>query len=127
MELLLKFYMNKISRIGVKYLYEHTARSAYEQLLSQNPGETYQIRLEISGDKIHLLLMATQTGKKIVYPNLNYRPDEFKTFQKIIQNNPEFQFVHVFSKKNKVFIAKPFHREELIMVTHVEILNLLNR
>ena len=122
MELLLKLYGDKPSRVGVRYTYGYQAIRAYEDLVRKYPAETFSLRLEPAGSKINLALRSDQSGKLIPYPDLEYRPELLNKIQSLSEQYSSLQFVHLYREGNQLLIAKPFKKQEFFTVTHYEII-----
>ena len=127
MELLMKFYREKSSRIAVKFLYEHAAKQAYESLLDQLGEEHCTLKLELLKNRVCLTLINVGTGRKVEYKSLEYKSEQLRNLQKYSSEFRQLIFVHVYSKSNTLLVAKPFHKEKFIVITDYEILNLENK
>ena len=55
MELIIKIYSDKPSRIGVKYTYDYQAQKAYEEVIRKGGSGSYKLSLEPVRDKITLV------------------------------------------------------------------------
>ncbi len=126
MELLLKTYSDKPSRLGVRYTYGFQAVKAYEELVRNYRGQEFAITLEPMKGCINLVLEAVQSGKKIPYKNLDYRPELLKKLESLNNASLALQFVHLYSETGAVFIAKPFKKTEFFSLTHYQIIGAQN-
>ncbi|MDI1355689.1 MAG: hypothetical protein PSX36_12270 [bacterium] len=123
MDLLIKRYLNKPSKIGVKFLYEHKAVQEYEALIAQIGNAGAALRLECVRDKINLFLVSETTGMKFNYLGLDYVTAQITSLQQEDSADLKFQFVHVFARKNALLVAKPFHRETFLNISDISFIN----
>lgn len=123
MELMIKLYTDKPSRIAIKYPKEYTAVKTYEEIISRHGKETFSLKIELARDKVHLVLQAEQTGGKITYKDVVYRTDQLKKLEMHAGQATGMQFVHIYSASNQLLIAKPFRKETFIAVSNVEVIN----
>jgi hypothetical protein len=124
MELVVKLYSDKPSKIGVQFVYEYQAVREYEALVQKYPGESFHAKIEFVKNKILLTLQSDLTGGKVVYKDLEFRSDQIKRLQAFYSPELPLQFVHVFSKANTLFIAKPFRRQEFFKITDLDFIAL---
>jgi len=122
MELLIKLYTDKPSRIGIKYTYGFQALKPYEDLIRQYSDHTFTLKLELKGKKINLVLQSEGSGAKIVYKDLDYKPEHLKKLEQQGYSGMPLQFVHIYSEANVLLIAKPFKKEKFISITAYEII-----
>jgi len=126
MELLVKLYTDKPTRVGIKFMYEYKAVRAYEQLITRHRGETFILKIEPVKDKLNIILQSEQSGIKIPYKDIDYKMDQFQKLVSFSDKEISFQFVHTYSSANIILIAKPFRTEEFISVNRIEIISHLN-
>jgi hypothetical protein len=122
MELLIKLYDNKPSKIGIKYPHEYSAVKAYEDLLTKNAESLFLVRMEMLKNKLNLILECEQTGVKVLYKELDFKMDQLKRLQVHIKAGDALQFVHVYSKANTIIVAKPFRTSRFINVKSFEVI-----
>jgi len=122
MELIIKLYSDKPSKIGIKYGYEYSAVKAYEELLTKNQGTAFSLKMEMVKEKLSLFLVSEQSGQHIVYKDLEYKIEQLKKLQAFIQPGADLDFVHVFSKTNTLMIARPFRSNKFIKISTYEII-----
>lgn len=123
MELMIKLYADKPSRIGIKYPKEYTAVKTYEEIISKHRNETFFLKIELAKNKVHLLLRTEQTGGKIVYKDLDYKTEQLKKLEMYMTQGAPLQFVHVYSESNNLLIAKPFRKQTFITISNLEVIN----
>ncbi len=123
MELIVKLYSDKPSKIGVKYGQEYLAVRAYEEILRKDTGDIFTLKMEMVKDKLNLVLISEQTGERILYKDLGYKMEQLKKLQVLIQPGNDLQFVHVFSKANTLVIAKAFRGLRFIRLSNYEIIS----
>ena len=124
MDLIVKFYQDKFSRVGVKYLYQHTAVKEYEDLILKLGEDPVLFKLEIVKGKIDAHLISESSGKKISYRALDFKAEQIKFLQERKLPLGNMKFVHVFARKGTLFVAKPFDREQFITISALELINL---
>jgi hypothetical protein len=123
MELIVKLYADKPSRIGVKYPKEYQAVKAYEEIISKYRNENFTLRIELAKGKAFLLLVSGQTGGRVVYKELDYKTEHLKKLEVYMQSGGNLQFVHIYADSNRLLIARPFRQQIFITVSSVEIIN----
>jgi hypothetical protein len=121
MELLLKTYPDQASRIGVTYKYEYLARQAYEELIRKHRKESFILQLEPVKGKINLTLCSEQSGKKIVYKDLDLKPDLLQGLEQLAWPDPDLVFVHLYKEANRLLIARPFRQPEFFRISSYEL------
>lgn len=126
MELLIKLYKEKPSRIGIKYMYSFQALRPYEDLIRKYPNDAFTLKLEPKNNKMILILQSEQSGEKIIYKDLDYKPEQVKKLQQQGYRGMPLQFVHVYSEANTVLIAKPFKKSLFISISSFEIIGIHN-
>ena len=126
MELLVKLYTDKPTRVGIKFMYEYKAVRAYEQLITMHRGETFILKVEPVKDKLNITLQSEQSGIKIPYKDIDYKMDQFHKLALFADKEISFQFVHIYSNANVILVAKPFRKEEFVLVSKIEIVSHLN-
>jgi hypothetical protein len=120
MELVIKLFSDKPSKIGVRYVYEFKATREYEDLIDKYRGETFRAKFEFVKDKIQLTLQSEISGGKIIYKDLEFKMDQVKKLQALFSPELTTHFVHVFPKANTLFVAKPYRQQEFLAITDVE-------
>jgi aldehyde:ferredoxin oxidoreductase len=123
MELVIKLYEDKPSKIGVKYIYEYKAVREYEDLIRKCRNELFILKLEPLKSGITISLTSEITGYTITYKNLEYKPEQVKRLQAFFTAQTLLQFVHVFSKENTLYIAKPFRKQDFISISKIELIS----
>jgi hypothetical protein len=121
MELLIRLYNDKPSRIGIKYTYEYQAARSYEDLVKKYKGEELQIIFEPFNDQMNLLLVTRQTGARIPYKQLDYKKDQFTRFLNLLRPGDPLWFVHIYPSGNTLMVAKPFRKEEFFTVSDYQL------
>jgi len=126
MELIVKLYNDKPSKIGVKYPQEYSAVKAYEDIFNKKLGDVFSLKIEMLKHKINLVLISEQTGGLIFYKELDYKIEQLKKMQTLLGPASELQFVHIFSKTNTLMVAKPFRSQRFITLNNYEIIGPAN-
>lgn len=121
MELIIKLYTDKPSKIGIKFPQEYSAVRAYEDIYNKNAGDSFFVKMEMIRDKIDLVLTSELTGERISYRELDYKTDQLKKLEAFFGPGKSLEFVHIFSKTNTLMIAKPFRSRKFITLTNYEI------
>jgi hypothetical protein len=124
MELIIKIYSDKPSRIGVKYTYDYQAQKAYEEVIRKGGSGSYKLSLEPVRDKITLVATSLDSGIKITYKDLEYKRDQLLKLQAVFHSLEELWFVHVYPKNNVLLVAKPFKMENFVKIVSFEMINL---
>lgn len=124
MELIIKLYQDKPSRIGILYGSEFAAGKAYADILSKYKGEKFRARLEVVKDRMHLILISDKSTGRIEYKGLEYKSDQLKKLQVFVKRDAELEFVHIYPVENKLLIAKPniSKKMEFIFINQYEVL-----
>jgi len=123
MELLIKLYHDKPSRLGIKYVYEYLALREYEALFKHDQTISYSVKLELFREKINLLLQSDATGIKHSFKGLDFKLDQLNKLQAHYKPGMEMDFVHVFPKSNTLMVAKPFRKSTFLKITSLEIIS----
>ena len=123
MELIVKIYNDKPSRIGVKYVYDYQAQRSYEQLVKKSGTGRYSITLEPFKDRLNMVLTSEETGIKSAYKELDFKMDQVNRLRNHFSLQNPLTFVHVFSKNNTLMVAKPFGKATFISVVNFELIN----
>lgn len=126
MELLVKLYEDKPSRVGIKFMYEYKAVRSYEELITAHRHDTFQLKIEPVKGKLDLTLQSEQSGITIPYKDLDYKIDQFKKLELYADKEIAFQFVHIYSNANQLLVARPFRTENFILITSITIISPLN-
>lgn len=122
MELVIKLYNDRPSGIGVKYTHEYKALKEYETLISKYGNENFKLRMEPVKTGMNLYLEPEASGGRMLYKDLAYKPEQIKKLFAYYNAKMPFQFVHVFSKENTLYIAKPFRKPLFITVSGLEMI-----
>lgn len=123
MELIIKIYQDKPSRIGIKYQYQHQAVKAYEELIRKYPGETLKLRIEIVKCKMNLTFQSNESGVKIYYKALEFGLPQLTKIKALMNSGMPIEFVHIYMERNSPFIAKPFKKQTFFSNNNIEILS----
>lgn len=121
MELFIKLYSDKPSKIGIKYPQEYSAVKAYEAIFHKDAGDTFRLKMEMLRDRINLILVSDKTGVSIVYKELEYKVEQIKKLQALVKPGSDLEFVHIFPKANTLMMAKPFRTQRFIKLSQYEI------
>jgi hypothetical protein len=116
-ELVIKLYQDRPPRIGILYGSEFRAGKEYETLIDKFRGESLRARIEINKAKISLTLSSNNSNGKQEYKDLTYNIAQFKKFQVFVKQDTEIHFVHVYTKTNKSFMAKPQRNGQMEFAT----------
>jgi len=119
-ELFLKFYSDKPSRIGVKYTYEFQAVKAYEDLVRLFGDGELSALLELTGDRITMVLTSQFNGKQSRYQRLEFKSGELQKLRSLGKDHT-FEFVHIFAQHNTLMIAKPFRKTSFFVIRDIEL------
>jgi hypothetical protein len=119
-ELFLKFYADKPSRIGIKYTYEFQAVKAYEDLVRLFGEGELSALLEITGDRITMVLTSQFNGKQSRYQHLEFKSGELQKLRSLGRNHA-FEFVNIFAQHNTLMIAKPFRKAKFFVIRDIEL------
>lgn len=124
MELLIKLYSDKPSRLAIKYTYEYLAVKDYENLIHRYGSGNFRAELEFHKDRIHLSLISETSGTRLTYKDLEFKMEQLKRLQAIYTPDLNLLFVHVFPKSNTLLVAKPFRREQFPTVTDLNFIGI---
>jgi hypothetical protein len=124
-ELIVKLYEEKASRIAVKFPYEYQAQKSYENLVRSYPGDTFLVKMELLSEKVLLTLQSDLSGKKIQYKDLDFRNDQILRLKAQADQVRDFIFVHVYPKHGSLFVAKPFRQSEFLQISAFDIFSSL--
>lgn len=119
MELVVKLYADKISGLAIKYDTEYRAQKAYEELLQTLAEGPLDLVFEMRKGQLELLLQSQQNGKSILHKTLDYKVDQLKRLQNIYKPGFQIQYLHVFSKQNTLFVAKPFRKAQFMKIAGI--------
>lgn len=106
MELAIKLYNDKPPRIGIVYPNEYQGRKAYDALMDQYRGQTFNALFEPVKDKVKLTLFPRGGTGIIQYKDLDFKPDQLKKLFDYIKSDASIQFTHIYWQGNAPFIAK---------------------
>lgn len=124
MELVIKLYSDKPSKIGVKYIYDYLAERSYEEIISKARGERFSVTLEPVKDRMELVLKSEDSGKKFVYRALEYKNEQLQRLRNVYAAGDPLEFVHVYPKNNTLMVAKPFRQQIFVAVGSVSFINI---
>jgi hypothetical protein len=115
-----------IVRIGIRFIYEYLAVKPYETIISRHGTDNFSVRLELERGAIKLVLRSDDGGK-FEYKELAFRSEHVKKLKDLLERERvPIQFVHVYPKENRLFIAKPFKKERFVNVTGVDFIGMDN-
>ena len=117
MELMVKFLDTAEVRLGIKYPYEHSAQRSYEQVIEDGSENTFELKLEIHGDKLDLTLHSDYSGKKYEYGFLDFKKTELLNLYQRHQKSKSIYFLHVFPRANSLYVAKPFRKKIFMKIS----------
>jgi hypothetical protein len=122
-ELVIKLYQDSPSRIGIQYGSGFQATKEYATLVDKFRGESLRARIEINKNRMNLILRSDVSNGKVEYRDLTFNNMQFKRLQAFLKPPVEMQFVHIYSKANQLFIAKPgFNKKmEFVMISTFEL------
>jgi len=120
-ELIVKLYSEKTSRIAVKFPYEYQAQKSYENLITAHRGESFQAKMELVQQKLLLTLQSDETGKKIQYKELDFKTEQILRLKAQAERVSDFIFIHVYPKHGNLFVAKPFRQTEFLRISSLDI------
>ncbi|MGZ3885057.1 MAG: hypothetical protein ACXVPQ_13370 [Bacteroidia bacterium] len=124
MQLFIKLYNDKPSRIGVAFPTEYQGAKAYQQLLANHSGERFNARFELSYGRINLRLISLTGSGHVDYKGLEFKAEHLQKFQAYHKPGAPIDFVHLFWKENALFIAKPrYQKPEFIRISSCEVLS----
>ena len=123
MELVVKIYGDKPSRIGVKYVYDYQAQRAYEDLVRKAGHGPHRLSLEPVRDRMLMVLTSEESGIKTIYKDLEFKMDQVNRLRFHFSPSNPLIFVHVFPKNNTLMVVKPFRKETFITITNFELIN----
>lgn len=123
-QLLIKFYQDKPSRIGIKYTYEFQALKPYEALVQNYPDHTFSLTLEPKKDRINLIITSDQCGECVIYKDLGYKKDQLTKLMQIGYKGMPLEFVHIYSEANTMLIAKPFKKQSFFSISSFEVIGI---
>jgi hypothetical protein len=106
-ELVIKLYADKASGLAIKYDTEYKAQKAYEELLLLLGGGPLAIVFELKSGSLELQLLSLNNGKSITHAHVDYKPEQLKRLQSMYKPGFLLNYLHVFSKQNIYYVAKP--------------------
>jgi hypothetical protein len=121
MELAVKIYPDKPSRIGVLYNHEFMAVRTYEDLVRNNRNQSLHLKLELLRGKAELTFTSSHTGTKTVYRDIEFKTSHIEKIQKYYHDGMPADFVHIFPRGNQLLIAKPFRKAEFLPLTGIQL------
>lgn len=124
MELQIKIYQDKASRVGIKFNTKYAAVKPYQELINKYPKQTFSMWVEIVKDKINMFLQSDETGTKIPYRDLDFKPELMVKLNSLINSGMPVEFVHVYYEANTLLVAKPFHQTTFVTISNIELLGL---
>jgi hypothetical protein len=123
MQLVIKLYNDKPSRIGIIYPTEFQAGKAYEAIIDRNKGEKFRATIELLAGHAMLTLISINGSAKIVYKGLEFKVDQLKKLQAYIKPNSPIHFVHTYWKGSTMYLAKVrFRNPEPVFIEEYEII-----
>lgn len=125
MQLVVKLYSDKPSRIAVKFVYEYQAVREYETLLRKFQSDNCRISFEIVNHKVVLTLVSDENGEKQIYKDLEFRVDQLQRLFAYFSKESPMLFVHIYPRSNTLFVAKPFRKENFLKVTDIQLVGSL--
>lgn len=120
MELLVKVYADKPSKIGIWYPHEYQAVRAYETLLMKCRHQKLNLKIEIKPTGLIIQVRSDFDAQLIVYRDIQFKPEQILKMQQYFNGSVAVDFVHVFTRSNQQLIAKPFHQSEFLSVQQIE-------
>jgi hypothetical protein len=123
MELMIKLYSDRPSRIGIKYPTEYQAIKSYEEIIKKHQGGAFSLRIELIKNKANLFLFSEQTGGRIAYKDVEYKADQLKKLEMNLASGLTLEFVHVYAQLNTLLIAKPFRKQQFVTLSNTEIVD----
>ncbi len=123
MELVIKLYSDKPSRIGIRYIYEYLAIREYEDLMRKLGSGSVSVQLEILKNAVNLTLRSDGTGARFTYKDLEFKFEQLKRLQSFFTPGSTMDFVHVFPKNNTFFVAKAFRRSQFLQISEIEFIS----
>lgn len=106
MQMLIKLTDDKPPRIGIVYPTEFQANKAFEALKENHKEEFFKAIIEPSGDRIHLTLQSITGSGRISFKGLAFKIDQLKRFQQYVSYDAVIDFIPVYWKENKLYMAK---------------------
>ncbi len=124
MEMLIKIYADKPCRVGIKYQYSYLAVKPYEELVRKYAGQTFKLKIELTKvrSRLQFVLQSDQTGIKIPYKDVEYRPELLNKVRSLMNSDMPVEFVHIYVEGNSAFIAKPFKKQTFFSITGIDII-----
>ncbi|MCD6068345.1 MAG: hypothetical protein K0S33_3171 [Bacteroidetes bacterium] len=122
MELLIKQYQDRASRIGIKYSSRYPAVKPFEELLTKYPDESFRAKIEVLHDKIHLTLQPDTGGGNVFYRDLVYKKELLPKINAIMNSGLPIELVHVYFENNVPTIAKAFYKNRFVKISGVELI-----
>jgi hypothetical protein len=119
MQLVIRFSADKPSRIGIRFIYEFLAIKPYESMVNAHGIDNYSVTLEPLRGLLNLTLRSEGDGAKFEYRELEFKADQVMRLKQLFHSGFAIEFVHVYPKENRLFVAKPFRQERFIRVTAV--------
>jgi hypothetical protein len=116
-ELVIKLYEDKPSRVGIHYSSGFQAVKEYAALVDKFRGESLRARIEINKNRMNLILRSSESNDKMEYKDLTFNSIQLKRLQLFLKPDTELHFVHIYSKANQLFIAKPGFNKKMEFVT----------
>ena len=106
--------------MGILYPFEFQAVRAYEQLLLRCRNQKLNLKIEIKPTGLLLAVRSDFNAQLTLYRNIQFKPDHIIKIQRYLTGQTPAEFVHVFTRSNKLLIAKPFNKPELLPINEIE-------
>ena len=106
--------------MGILYPFEFQAVRAYEQLLLRCRNQKLNLQIEIKPTGLLLAVRSDFNAQLTLYRNIQFKPDHIIKIQRYLTGQAPAEFVHVFTRSNKLLIAKPFNKPELLPINEIE-------
>lgn len=120
MDLLVKVYNNKPSKIGIWYPFEFQAVRAYEALLLKCRNQKLILKMEIKSTGLLINVLSDFDSQLTIYRDIQFKPEQIIKMQQYFTGTLSLEFVHVFTRSNKQLTAKPFHQAEFLSIHQIE-------
>jgi hypothetical protein len=122
MQMIIKLTEDKPPRIGVVYATEFQASKAFEALREKYRNDIFKLIIEPAGDRVNLTLESLTGSGKVSFKGLAFKADQLKRFQQYVSMDSVIDFVPVYWKENKLYVAKVrFRNVEPIEIHEYEI------
>jgi len=106
--------------VAIRYTSEFEATRSYEKLVQIFSYQPVRLRVEFYNKKLCITLASDSESARIVYQNISFKSRDLVQLQAFDFKNNDARFVHVFSKKNVLFVAKPFRESKFLSICGIE-------